>query len=220
MSFKIDAKFYVDYLDEYYKLLQEEREYITELDLATGDGDHWTNMNMGFEKILQSKDKLKNLSPSDLFKNLGMTMMSTIGGSSGILYGGAYLAASKELAGVETIGRVELAKIWEAMLEDMMKRGKSDRGSKTMIDALAPAVDEIKRQIEIDASDKELLESVAKAAMAGAESTREMPALRGRASYQGNKGVGHLDPGAVTMAYQIKILCEFIQLYTKDKEEQ
>ncbi|HLS53132.1 MAG TPA: dihydroxyacetone kinase subunit L, partial [Tissierellaceae bacterium] len=103
-----------------------------------------------------------------------------------------------------------LYNILSAMLEDIMKRGKTEVGSKTMVDALAPAVEEYKAQMDKEADDKELLEAVAQAAKEGAEATRDMEAIRGRASYQANKGVGHLDPGAVTMAYQIEILCNYI----------
>lgn len=210
MGFEISSSDYVEYLKAFYDVLQENKDYVTDLDLATGDGDHWLNMNTGFGEVLKNEEELKNLNLQDLFKKISMTLMAKVGGSSGVLYGGAYMAAAKTLGDVEYIGRNELYNIWSAMLEDIMKRGKTELGSKTMVDALAPAVEQLKVKIEEDADDKELLESVAVAAVEGADATRDMPAIRGRASYQANKGVGHLDPGAVTMAYQIETLCNYL----------
>lgn len=210
MAFKINSSDYVEYLKAFYNLLQEEKDYITELDLATGDGDHWLNMNTGFGELLKSADQIKDMNLQDAFKKISMTLMSKVGGSSGVLYGGAYMAAAKTLDGVEYIGRDELYNIYDAMLADIMKRGKTEVGQKTMVDALAPAVEELKTKIQGQADDQDLLESLAKAATEGANATKGMEALRGRASYQANKGVGHLDPGAVTMAYQIETLCNYI----------
>lgn len=216
MSFSLTSKDYVEYLRKFHERLKEDKEYITDLDLATGDGDHWTNMNMGMEKIIVQADELEQMPLSDLFKKIGMTMMSVIGGSSGILYGGAYMAAASVLKDAKGLDRDTLAGVWDAMLTDMMKRGKSQPGEKTMLDALAPAVKELHEQIVSDATDQRLLEAVAEAARNGAEATRDMPATKGRASYQANKAVGHLDPGAVTMAYQIEALCAHIRQLLKE----
>lgn len=200
----------MEYIKAFYDLLQEHKDYISELDLATGDGDHWLNMNTGFGELVKNADQIKDLSLQDAFKKISMILMSKVGGSSGVLYGGAYMAAAKTLEAVDYIGRDELYKVYSAMLEDIMKRGKTEVGSKTMVDALAPAVEELKKKIDEEASDEELLKAVAEAARKGADATKDMPALRGRASYQADKGIGHLDPGAVTMAYQIETLCNYI----------
>lgn len=210
MAFKINSSDYMGYLKEFYDVLQKDKDYITELDLATGDGDHWLNMNTGFGELLKNEDQIKDMNLQDAFKRISMILMSKVGGSSGVLYGGAYMAASKTLEDVEYIGRNELYDILNAMLIDIMKRGNTKVGSKTMVDALAPAVEELKSKIDEGASDKELLESTAAAARKGANDTKDMPAIRGRASYQSDKAVGHLDPGAVTMSYQIEILCNYI----------
>ena len=210
MAFKINSSDYVEYIKAFYDLLQENKDYITELDLATGDGDHWLNMNTGFGEVIKIEEELKTMDLQSLFKKIGMTLMSKVGGSSGVLYGGAYMAAAKSLEGVEYIGRDELYNLYNAMLDDIMKRGKTEIGQKTMVDALAPAVEVLKIKSGQEATDNELLDSLTKASSEGASATKEMEALRGRASYQTNKGVGHLDPGAVTMAYQIETLCNYI----------
>src|SRR5699024_6399969 len=131
---------YMEYIEKFFELLQENKEYITELDLATGDGDHWLNMNTGFGELIKNQEEIKEMKLQDAFKKISMTLMSKVGGSSGVLYGGAYMAATKTLTGVDYIGRNELYNILNAMLEDIMKRGDSKKGSKTMVDALAPAV--------------------------------------------------------------------------------
>ena len=167
-------------------------------------------MNIGFSKLDQLALELRKLNLQDLFKKIGMTMMSVIGGSSGVLYGGAYLAASKTLAGKDVMQKEDLLVVLATMLDDMKKRGKTEPGWKTMIDALHPAVEAFRKEIESGADDQTLLKAVIKAAEDGAESTRNMESVRGRASYQTNKAVGHLDPGAVTMALQLHCLCETI----------
>lgn len=211
MAILIDSKLYADYLKKAYERINQEEDYITGLDSATGDGDHWANLNKGYTKLKDKADELAEKSLSDLFKNIGMIMMAEIGGSSGVLYGGANLAAAKAAPDKEAMDLNDLYKVYRAMLDDIQQRGKAERGWKTMIDALAPAVDAMKQAIDEDLEDAEALDLIAKAAVEGAEATKEMEAVRGRATYQKNKGVGHLDPGAVTMAYQIETLCNVIK---------
>lgn len=210
MAFEMTAADYAEYIKKAYALIHENGDYVTELDLATGDGDHWSNINMGFEKLVENSEKLAGMSVSDELKEIGKIMMAVIGGSSGVLYGSAYLAAAKSVKGKEVLGKQELCDVLEAMLNAIVSRGQAQEGFKTMIDSLAPAVKEYKKCLEEDADDKTLCERVKKAAVDGAENTKNMEAVRGRAAYQANKGVGHLDPGAVTMSYQISVLMDCV----------
>ena len=95
MGFQLTASDYMEYIERAYQKIHENQDYVTQLDLATGDGDHWSNINMGFEKLVQEANRLKTLSISEELKEIGKIMMSVIGGSSGVLYGSAYLAAAK-----------------------------------------------------------------------------------------------------------------------------
>ena len=201
-------KDYVEYCIRAAKLIEDNKDYISDLDAATGDGDHWANMNMGFQKIVDSAEELKTLSYADLFKKLGMIMMSTIGGSSGALYGSSYISAAKAIGDRENLNISALNDVLAALLEGICKRGNSGAGMKTMIDTLYAASEEMKAAVAEGAGDREALERLEKAAERGMESTKDMPAVRGRAYYQADKGIGHLDPGAVTMYYQIKTLAE------------
>lgn len=210
MAFELTAADYAEYIKKAYALIHENGDYVTELDLATGDGDHWSNINMGFEKLVENSEKLAGMSVSDELKEIGKIMMAVIGGSSGVLYGSAYLAAAKSVKGKETLGKKGLCDVLEAMLNAIISRGQAQEGFKTMIDSLAPAVKEYKKCLEEDTDDKTLCERVKKAAVDGAENTKNMEAVRGRATYQANKGVGHLDPGAVTMSYQISVLMDCV----------
>lgn len=218
---KIYSKDYINYLKNVYNKLQDNKEYVTNLDLATGDGDHWNNMNSGFSELLKQEEKLSEMPICELYKNIGMIMMSKIGGSSGVLYGGAYLAAANELKGEEFIDEKGVYLTLNSMLEDMMKRGNTKVGSKTMIDALYPAVKILEENISKEKKDlKEVFERVKESSIKGAEDTKLMQASRGRASYQKDKGVGHLDPGAVTMSYQIEELCNYIIKFKLGKENE
>lgn len=210
MAFEMTAADYAEYIKKAYALIHENGDYVTELDLATGDGDHWSNINMGFEKLVENSEKLAGMSVSDELKEIGKIMMAVIGGSSGVLYGSAYLAAAKSVKSKEVLGKQELCDVLEAMLNAIVSRGQAQEGFKTMIDSLAPAVKEYKKCLEEDADDKTLCERVKKAAVDGAENTKNMEAVRWRATYQANKGVGHLDPGAVTMSYQISVLMDCV----------
>lgn len=209
MEFQLTSKDYAEYIRLAYQKIHENGDYITSLDAATGDGDHWANLDSGFQKLNEIADSLGTMCLFEEFRQIGSTMMSVIGGSSGILYGSAYLEAAKTLEGKETIGNNELYQVLSAMLKAMMSRGNAKPGWKTMIDCLYPAVECYKACLEEKASIKELLVRVRRAAIDGAENTRNMEAVKGRASYQTGKGVGYLDPGAVTMSYQLEILFNY-----------
>lgn len=216
MGFKITTEDYIEYIKNAYEIIYVNGEYVTDLDLATGDGDHWSNLNMGFKKLVEVSDMWKNLSISELFKEIGKTMMSVIGGSSGVLYGSAYLAASKAALGKEYLDRETLLVCLSVMLDAIMARGQAKPGFKTMVDSLYPAIEEYKICIGEGADDISLCERVSHAAESGAESTKNMEAVKGRATYQANKGIGHLDPGAVTMSYQIISLMDMVKQRIND----
>ena len=210
MGFQLTTADYVEFLRRAHAKISENGDYITALDAATGDGDHWTNLNMGFEKLMDMADKLADLSLFEAFKQISMTMMSTIGGSGGVLYGSAYMEAAKAAKDLSVLTSQDVCNMLCAMLDGIKKRGKSEPGMKTMIDALYPAAEKYKACIASGVSEAETIAAVKQAAIDGAQSTKDMEAVRGRAYYQGNRGVGHLDPGAVTMSYQIEVLMDFI----------
>lgn len=202
----IGTKEYVDYLLAVAEKIAQEKDYITELDAATGDGDHWANMNIGFSKLVEKESELRREDLSGLFKKAAMIIMSGVGGSSGILYASAYLKASVAAAGLSVLDAGGICQVLEAELEGIMQRGNGQPGFKTMIDPLYQAVNAMKAALP--AGEEAAVKAMQQGAKAGMEATRDMEAVRGRACYQANKGVGHLDPGAVTMYYQLDLLGE------------
>lgn len=210
MEFIIDTNDFIAYFQITKEVIAGQKDYVTELDSTTGDGDHWVNVNMGFEKITALSDELKDMNLSDMFKKVGMTMYSAVGGSSGALYGSGYMAASRACAGKDVLDIHTLYEMYEAMLQEIMKRGKTESGQKTMIDALHQALVSYKEALDKGMSEQEVIEKFIEGAKVGAESTKDMEATKGRASYRTDKGVGHLDPGAVTMAMQLECMGNYI----------
>ena len=208
MTFHMDSKNYMEYIKLVSKKITESKDYITEIDAATGDGDHWVNMNMGFTAIANSSAELENLKLSDMFKKIGKNFISVVGGSSGVLYGSAYLEAAKLTAGASHLTPETLCGVLEAMTNAIMQRGNAKPGDKTMIDSIYPAVQTFRLGLE-EGTDLTLLPAVKQSAIDGAESTKNMVAVKGRAYYQADRSISHIDPGAVTMSYQIGILMDY-----------
>lgn len=210
MGFRVYPKNYSNYILSAYEKIHSEKDYLSELDAATGDGDHWANINMGFSKLAEDAPAMAEMTLAAMFQKIAMTMMTVIGGSSGVLYASAYMEAGKKLNSAEYIDCAKLYEVLEAMDNGIMKRGNATPGMKTMIDTLHPAVLRYKECMDSGMGEKELLEAVCAAAFEGQQSTMAMEAVRGRAYYRPDKGVGHLDPGAVSMYYQINKLVEEI----------
>ncbi|QUH28891.1 dihydroxyacetone kinase subunit DhaL [Vallitalea guaymasensis] len=210
MNIKITSKEYVEYIELVTKKIEENKDYITKLDSITGDGDHWVNINMGFQKLVENKELLLSLKLGDMFKKIGMLIMSTVGGSSGVLYGSAFIGAAKTIGDKEEMDINLLCDVLEAELNAIMERGNAKPNFKTMIDSMYPAVNALKDALDKKLDDYDALQAMKQGAIDGMNSTKDMEAVRGRACYQPNKGVGHLDPGAVTMCYQLEVLVDYL----------
>jgi len=167
---------------------------LTELDTAIGDGDHGTNMERGFRAVRKKLDGTTTTDMGALFKLVGMTLLSTVGGAAGPLYGGFFLEMAKATAGRQTLAKSELDQVLGAGLNDIKRRGKAEVGDKTMVDALAPAVGAFRSASELHAASR----AAADAAKEAAEKTTPLLARRGRASYMGERSIGHQDPGATS----------------------
>lgn len=218
MSFKLTAKDYITYMISTKEVIEKQKDYITELDATTGDGDHWANLYMGFTKFSEVAEGLEDISVEDLMKKIGMTMLSAIGGSSGALYGSGYIAASKALVGCGFLDVNTLYTMLNSMLKAIMDRGQAQPGQKTMIDSLYVALTRYKKAYDKKADEQTIISEFILGANEGAQSTIDMKAVKGRASYRTDKGVGHLDPGAVTMAIQLECLGDFIKEHMKGKK--
>ncbi|NCE63781.1 dihydroxyacetone kinase subunit L [Pseudoflavonifractor sp. 524-17] len=210
MAFSMTSAEYVDYLVLAGREIEQNGDYVTALDAKTGDGDHWVNLNMGFQKLISMEGELRALPLAEMLKKVGMTLMSAIGGSSGVLYGSSYIAAAKALKDRDTLDIQGVRLLLETQLQAIMDRGKAQPGWKTMIDSLYEGVQALSAALDAGADDRAAVEALKQGANQGMEHTREMEAVKGRASYQSNKGVGELDPGAVTMCMQLQCLGDYI----------
>lgn len=180
------------------------RDELTELDRAVGDGDHGENLKRGFEAFESAVDTADTGNPAAVCTLLAKTLISTVGGAAGPLYGTAFLRAAKAVGDAAELDAAGVVAALRAGLDGVRARGKAEPGDKTMLDALAPAVDAAESAGEggVPAT----LAAAAEAARQGAEGTRDLQARKGRASYLGERSVGHIDPGARSTALLLAAL--------------
>ena len=183
--------------------IAEQRDYLVDLDRAIGDGDHGENMDRGFKAALEALGQAQPASVAEVLKTVAKTLMSTVGGAAGPLYGTAFLRASKAAGDGELDGAGAAAVIAGA-LEGIQARGKATTGEKTMVDAWTPALEAARGAAESGSDAAAVFEAAATAAEAGAAATEPMRATKGRASYLGERSIGHLDPGAVSTSLLLR----------------
>ncbi|EKI5616764.1 dihydroxyacetone kinase subunit L [Listeria monocytogenes] len=183
-----DKDWALRWLNDFGERVQENKQLLSDLDQAIGDGDHGINMARGLGELKKAFTEKEPADLKDVFKTAGMTMVSKVGGASGPLYGTAFLNMSKAVDS-ETIDAEGLTKVLEAGLEGIEKRGKSHAGEKTMIDVWEPVVNALHQE--------DLTDDVVDAAL---QKTKDLKATKGRASYLGERSIGHLDLGAYSSA--------------------
>jgi len=194
------------------RVIEENKDLLTELDSAIGDGDHGINMARGFAavgKVLE-EEGTENPDAGGLLKTVGMTLVSTVGGASGPLYGTAFLRAGAVLTGRETLTGEDLVKALGAALEGIKQRGSAQPGDKTMVDALEPAHSALSDALEAHQDLGRALDEAVAAARTGMEYTKDIIARKGRASYLGERSIGHQDPGATSSYLIIKAVRDFL----------
>lgn len=198
----------LEWIKRYADLLAENRDYLTQLDAAIGDADHGANMDRGFKAVLNKMPELADKDIGTILKTVGMTLLATVGGAGGPLYGTLFLQA-----GMKTTGKMELTlEDWvnalEAGITGVKNRGKAELGDKTMIDALVPAWNALKQAAENGSNLGEALDRCARAAEEGMKSTIPLVARKGRASYLGERSAGHQDPGATSSYLMLRAAAE------------
>jgi dihydroxyacetone kinase-like protein len=178
-------------------VIAENRVELIKLDREIGDGDHGENMDRGFSAVLAKLDGVADDAlPADVLKLVATTLISTVGGAAGPLYGTAYLKAAGAVTGLNELDGAAVTGLLRAARDGIVLRGKAETGDKTMIDAWNPAVDAADAALAGGAGELRILEAAAEAAATGAEATEPLVARKGRASYLGERAVGHRDPGA------------------------
>jgi dihydroxyacetone kinase-like protein len=185
-------------------LIAEHRDVLTDLDSAIGDGDHGQNMDRGLQAVVAAIEDTKPVTASALFTKAGMTLVSTVGGASGPLFGTMFLRIGTSLGETTEFSLRQLAVALRAGLDGVLARGKAAPGEKTMVDALDPAVTALEAAAAAGQDKAEALRLAAAAADSGRDATVAMIARKGRASYLGERSAGHQDPGATSVALLVQ----------------
>ncbi len=187
----------------------EHKEMLTDLDIAIGDGDHGINMARGAEEVQKKLDSLDGKDAGTIIKSVGMTLVSTVGGASGPLYGTALMKAAAVVADKQSINEEDALAMLEAAIEGVKMRGKSTQGEKTMLDALIPAFEALqKAPVGQKAAS---FDDAVQAAEQGVAYTKTIVATKGRASYLGERSLGHQDPGATSTALILQVIASALK---------
>ena len=192
------------------QIIEENSEEVTALDQEIGDGDHVYNLQRGIEALKTKQDELVGLSWPEAWKKMGMIVMSTIGGASGALYGSFLVSMSKAAKDKDVDAKV-FADAFMQGVESVKKHGRADVGEKTMLDVWVPVAEYLQKAAQEGQDLKELLIELNRVAEQGMEATRDMVATRGRASFLGERSVGHIDAGAKTAQLMIKAITGVIE---------
>ena len=199
MAETVDTAALLRWTREFARLIAQQRAALTELDSPIGDADHGTNMDRGMTAVTAALAAESPATPAALLKRTGMTLVSSVGGASGPLYGTAFLRMATAAGDAETLEPAAFAKVLRAALEGVVARGKAEPGDKTMVDALAPAVEALEAALAAGKSLSEALTAAVGAAEQGRDATIPLVARKGRASYLGERSAGHQDPGATSV---------------------
>lgn len=188
----------LSWIKAYSQVIVENKDYLTDLDSAIGDADHGANMHRGFQAVLAKLPAVEDKDIGTIIKTVGMTLLSTVGGAGGPLYGTFFIQAGTKLQGKMELTLTDWAAALEAGTIGVVNIGKASVGDKTMVDALTPAVQALNGTAGQDLSMSEALKKSAKAAEEGMRDTIPLVARKGRASYLGERSAGHQDPGATS----------------------
>lgn len=198
----------VDWLMRCGEVFSRERDFLTRLDTEIGDADHGLNMNRGFNKVVEKLPSVADKDIGFILKNTGMTLLSSVGGASGPLFGTFFIRAALAANAKQSLDLAELQQMMQEGVEGVVMRGKAEPGDKTMCDVWWPVVDSLGQSAQQNLSVAEALQRAADSAERAVESTITMQARKGRASYLGERSIGHQDPGATSVMLMMKTLAE------------
>ncbi|MEH7222802.1 dihydroxyacetone kinase subunit DhaL [Bacillus sp. JJ1566] len=189
----------------------ESKPLLTKIDSAIGDGDHGIGMSVGFTKADENLKANEFTTVNDVFKTIGMSMISSMGGASGVIFGTMFVGGIKGLERKETLELASLTEIFEKALDAIKQRGKAELGDKTMIDAFQPAVEALKASAAANDSFIDGLRKAESAALEGVEASKDYIAKFGRAKSLGDRAIGHQDAGATTVSIIFKSMKEWVE---------
>ncbi|MEH2317555.1 dihydroxyacetone kinase subunit DhaL [Nostoc sp.] len=196
----------LEWLQAFATEIEQNKAYLTELDAAIGDADHGINMDRGFKKAIVQLPTLTDKDISNILKAVSMTLISSIGGASGPLYGTWFLRATTAVVGKQELTEQDVLGLLLAGLDGVLQRGKAQLGDKTMVDVLSPAVAAFGQAVGESKGTLEAMQQAVAAAQIGLQETIPMQAKKGRASYLGERSIGHPDPGGTSAYLMLKSL--------------
>lgn len=198
----------VDWLMRCGEVFTQQRDFLTRLDTDIGDADHGLNMNRGFNKVVEKLPSVADKDIGFILKNTGMTLLSSVGGASGPLFGTFFIRAAQAVNAKQSLDLAELHQLMQEGVEGVVMRGKAEPGDKTMCDVWWPVVESLGQSAQQQLSVAEALQRASERAEQAVESTITLQARKGRASYLGERSIGHQDPGATSVMLMIKTLAE------------
>ena len=201
----------VQWLEKTASVLHENKIYLTELDSAIGDADHGTNMDRGFKKVMEKLPTVADKDIGNILKTVGMTLISSVGGASGPLYGTFFMRSGMAMAAKEELSDEDMFKLLQAGVEGVLQRGRPNLEDKTMYDAWAPALEAMQAALSSGKETVEILTTAVSAAEQGMKNTIPLQARKGRASYLGERSIGHQDPGATSSYLMLNALLETVK---------
>jgi len=196
----------VQWLQDFATQIEQNKDYLTELDAAIGDADHGINMERGFKKVMSQLPSVADKDIGSILKSVSMTLISSVGGASGPLYGTFFLKASTVAVDKQQLTDEEIVSLLQAGLDGVLQRGKAQLGDKTMVDVLSPTVDALAQAVGEGKNTLAAMQQAVVAAEQAMKDTIPMLARKGRASYLGERSVGHQDPGATSAYFMLKCL--------------
>jgi phosphoenolpyruvate---glycerone phosphotransferase subunit DhaL len=200
----------VQWLEKVATVIEANKDYLTQLDAAIGDADHGANMSRGFKKVMSQLPNVADKDIGNILKTTGMALISSVGGAGGPLYGTLFMRAGMAIDAKHELTGEDMITFLQAAVDGVVQRGKARLGDKTMLDALAPASEAFKEAIEAGEDTVEALRKAVAAAEQGKKDTIPMLAKKGRASYLGERSVGHQDPGATSSYLILKALLDTV----------
>lgn len=202
----------VKWLENTAAVMKENKEYLTQLDSPIGDADHGINMNRGFKKVMEKLPGVADKDIGNILKTTGMTLISSVGGASGPLYGTFFMRGGMAVDAKEELTGDDLAAMLQAAVDGVVQRGRAQPGDKTMVDAWLPAMKALRETLDGD-NDNTIaaLSQAVAAAEQGMKDTIPLQAKKGRASYLGERSIGHQDPGATSSYLMLKALLDTLE---------
>jgi dihydroxyacetone kinase-like protein len=192
-------------------VLAENKEYLTQLDSAIGDADHGINMDRGFRKVMEKLPTVTDKDIGNILKTIGMTLISSVGGASGPLYGTFFMRSGMSMTAKEELSNEDLVTLLQAGVDGIVQRGRAELGDKTMFDAWSPAISALQSAFAENDDVVAGLETAVAAAEKGMKDTIPLQAKKGRASYLGERSIGHQDPGATSSYLMLKALLDTVK---------